>query len=348
MASSRPSRVRRPGEPVESSSRGQGGLTPTAWLALVRGHDVQGASSSRYEDVTGESYLWDETVHQHAKVAAGDLVVVWDGDTLIGVSRIDHIEQKTDVAKTIFKCPGCQRASFKRRHASTPIYRCFRPGCHLEFDQPSREVRTVRAYKSHHGRLWTDLPGVLTGEELRESCYQPRSQHSLRRLDWSRFVQLLEGRGYGGVPDLFSGGGAGRESGHRCTTVRVRRGQAAFRRRLLDAHGGACAITGPCPLAVLEACHLYSYAETGVHLEHGGLLLRRDLHALFDLGLIAFEPPDFKLRVSPALDGYDTYTVLRGRELEVPITAARREWLLAHWELHAPKYAHRGALPDQV
>jgi hypothetical protein len=48
-------------------------------------------------------------------------------------------------------------------------------------------------------------------------------------------------------------------------TVRVRRGQRQFRQHLLTAHGELRAFTGEAPVRVLEAGHLYSYAELGVH-----------------------------------------------------------------------------------
>lgn len=58
--------------------------------------------------------------------------------------------------------------------------------------------------------------------------------------------------------------------GHILEIVRVRRGQRQFREHLLGAQGETCAFTGEAPARVLEAGHLYSYAELGVHHEHGG------------------------------------------------------------------------------
>lgn len=72
--------------------------------------------------------------------------------------------------------------------------------------------------------------------------------------------------------------------------MRVRVGQAEFRLRLLARYGNVCAFSGPSPTAALEAAHLYSYAAEGRHHDDGGFLLRRDLHRLFDLGLLAVEP----------------------------------------------------------
>ena len=86
-------------------------------------------------------------------------------------------------------------------------------------------------------------------------------------------------------------------NGHRQTLTRVRIGQAAFRKQLLDQFGEVCALTGPCPAEVLEAGHLYSYSKLGRHHKHGGLLLRRDVHALFDRGRLAVDPRHHRNRL---------------------------------------------------
>lgn len=64
----------------------------------------------------------------------------------------------------------------------------------------------------------------------------------------------------------------------------MRIGQPAFRAELARKYGPIGAFSGPAPAEAREACHLYSYAEIGHHDIEGGLLLRRDLHRLFDQG----------------------------------------------------------------
>jgi predicted restriction endonuclease len=64
----------------------------------------------------------------------------------------------------------------------------------------------------------------------------------------------------------------------------VRRGQPAFRRRLLAAYEGTCCISGWAPEAVLEAAHIQEHSKAGLNSMANGLLLRSDLHALFDEG----------------------------------------------------------------
>lgn len=68
-----------------------------------------------------------------------------------------------------------------------------------------------------------------------------------------------------------------------------RQGQPAFRRRLLDAYGNRCAISGCDCADALEAAHIRPYK--GKHTNHikNGILLRSDLHTLFDLGKIRID-----------------------------------------------------------
>ncbi|MGW0409856.1 HNH endonuclease [Streptomyces collinus] len=122
--------------------------------------------------------------------------------------------------------------------------------------------------------------------------------------------------------------------GHRSLMVRARVGQGVFRRRLLEERGAICAFTGPAPAAALEAAHLYSYAADGQHRPQGGLLLRRDLHRLFDLGLIAVDTRQNTLDVAPQLAGFADYTRLHGLPVAVPLGSGHQAWLAAHWDLH--------------
>ena len=90
----------------------------------------------------------------------------------------------------------------------------------------------------------------------------------------------------------------------------VRRGQAGFRNQLLAIYG-CCAMSG-CDLPeVLEAAHIVAYLGPGTNHVQNGLLLRSDLHALFDLGLLAFDENSFTILVSARLNGTE-YEGLRG------------------------------------
>lgn len=77
----------------------------------------------------------------------------------------------------------------------------------------------------------------------------------------------------------------------------ARLGQGAFRVLVTDAYHRRCAVTGERTLPVLEAAHIQPFAEHGLHLIANGLLLRSDLHTLFDRGYVTVTP-DLRLEVS--------------------------------------------------
>jgi putative restriction endonuclease len=68
--------------------------------------------------------------------------------------------------------------------------------------------------------------------------------------------------------------------------IEPRLGQGAFRVTVTDAYGRRCALTGERTLPILDAAHIKAYAEGGAHQVVNGLLLRTDIHRLFDIGYV--------------------------------------------------------------
>lgn len=122
--------------------------------------------------------------------------------------------------------------------------------------------------------------------------------------------------------------------GRATTKTRVRLGQGRFRRTTLGRYGATCAFTGPAPEAVLDAAHLYSFAKVGEHRDHGGLLLRNDIHRLFDRGAISVDPAGWTVDVRDDVRAYAQYASLHGRPLSVQLVTTQRQWITDHWEQH--------------
>ena len=101
-----------------------------------------------------------------------------------------------------------------------------------------------------------------------------------------------------------------------------RRGQPEFRRKLLHLYQSRCAISGCDIEAVLEAAHIFPYKGPKTNTASNGILLRADLHTLFDLKLISIDK-NFRLLVSEKLNGsiYETY---RGKRLRLPNKSSHR------------------------
>ena len=72
--------------------------------------------------------------------------------------------------------------------------------------------------------------------------------------------------------------------------IRPRLGQGAFRVLVTDIYERRCAVTQERTLPALEAAHIRPYGDGGAHEAENGLLLRRDIHSLFDAGYVTVTP----------------------------------------------------------
>ncbi|MEO5617210.1 MAG: HNH endonuclease [Candidatus Eisenbacteria bacterium] len=118
--------------------------------------------------------------------------------------------------------------------------------------------------------------------------------------------------------------------------VRPRLGQGIFRLSVTDAYGRSCAVTQEHSLPALEAAHIKPFGEGGEHEVSNGLLLRSDIHRLFDKGYVGVTP-EHRFVVSKRLkDDFSngrSYYPLHGQEIGVPSRAEDRpspKWLEWH------------------
>jgi putative restriction endonuclease len=103
--------------------------------------------------------------------------------------------------------------------------------------------------------------------------------------------------------------------------VHPRLGQGAFRILVTDKYQRRCAVTGERTLPALDAAHIRPYSHGGLHAVSNGLLLRRDIHSLFDAGYVTVTP-NYRFEVSKRIreefeNGRDYYA-LKDRLLTVP------------------------------
>jgi len=106
-----------------------------------------------------------------------------------------------------------------------------------------------------------------------------------------------------GIPPAAGASVHADQPGERFGSAQVivpRLGQGGFRVRVTDAYGRACAITTEHSLPVLDAAHIRPFAEGGTHDVRNGILLRTDIHRLFDQGLVTVTP-DYRFVVSDRL-----------------------------------------------
>ena len=101
-------------------------------------------------------------------------------------------------------------------------------------------------------------------------------------------------------------------------SVLGRLGQQRFRADVLRAYGGRCAITGCAEGTVLQAAHIWPVQRGGRHAIENSVLLRADLHNLFDLGLLKVTH-ELRVEINPAVSD-PQYAQLRGNTVSVPAT----------------------------
>jgi putative restriction endonuclease len=109
--------------------------------------------------------------------------------------------------------------------------------------------------------------------------------------------------------------------------VRPRLGQGAFRLLVTDIYKRRCAITQERTLPALDAAHVRPYAEGGVHDVTNGLLLRRDLHSLFDRGYVTVTPElrfEVSRRIKEEFENGRDYYALHGRSVQPPDDVSRQ------------------------
>lgn len=110
-------------------------------------------------------------------------------------------------------------------------------------------------------------------------------------------------------------------------SVALRRGQPAFRNKLLSIYAGACAITGTRLPQILEAAHIVPYRGEKTNHVTNGILLRADIHTLFDLGLLGVDQ-NYKVVVSKSLQGSE-YEKYNGQKIALPANKAEQPSLPA-------------------
>jgi hypothetical protein len=118
------------------------------------------------------------------------------------------------------------------------------------------------------------------------------------------------------------------KAGHRKSLVQItlRPEQAKFREKLMIVYGRKCVITGCKIPEILQAAHIVPYAKNPKNHIINGLLLRSDIHALFDRGLLEIErkPTAEYLEVilAPSLQREHDYSPLHKRKIALEIDKA--------------------------
>ena len=281
------------------------GVTDYRWFKFLRELSLQPPSSASLKDSPGldEVNFWQPSpAAQFRAIGEGDLFLFKlhrqqaSGEDLIagGVVFYRYLELPVSLAWETFGMEnGCR--SYAELSQAILQYRPSRSTTRAEDFKIGCIVLTQPFFLDQAD--WFPLPGWSTSI-VRGKTYSLDSQDG--QYLWQKVMEVWQREN---VPDRLSEGQrvmAEQECYGRETTIRPRLGQGTFRVAVTEAYQRSCAVTGEHSLPALEAAHIKPYGDSGPHAVSNGLLLRSDLHRLFDCGYITVTS-DFHIEVSTRL-----------------------------------------------
>ncbi len=153
---------------------------------------------------------------------------------------------------------------------------------------------------------------------------------------WHKLQLILSRRQLPHEPDLRTDEERARYGKE--TLIKPRLGQGSFKILVTDAYRRSCAITQERVLPVLEAAHIKPYSDDGPHEVRNGVLLRSDMHKLFDSGYLTITPKlhiEISRRIREEFDNGEYYFTFHGNHVSPPTRlndSPSREFLTWHNE----------------
>lgn len=298
---------------------------PRAWLLMTFGQEQTYGGHLGYTDELSKVYQYDSFVSNYRQITEGDFALLRDKQKLLGIARIERIDTRQG-NKERFIRPECGTPRIYLRKTKNPKFRCQNAGGHI-FDPPVRQVVSCNLYTAYFGNSFISAEAAVSLATLRKACPRYNEQLAMQLLDF----KLVETALLEKVPaveqllavqnnlDYIEADDAeppvnttenqsltpyfpilsdSRQAVMR--QIRVRRGQRTFRQALRARYGNQCMITGCQLLDIIEAAHILPYRGDADNHPENGLLLRADLHTLFDLDLVGIEPESLKVQFHPA------------------------------------------------
>ena len=317
------------------------------WVLLVYGGERSYAGNPGYSDVPSAEYRFDSSVPNHKRLAAGDLVAVRTRAGIEGFAKIASISSKPGT-RVRRECPQCGIPGLRERHNAVPRFRC-RQG--HEFDQPAEKLTECTQYVADFDRSFIRLPEALAPQfAIKMRLSAAAQQFAIQPADFSLVdaIHLPEQvrawvAGLSGVSTLTPVDADDDRIDNPYTPslqdsretvlrqIRNRRGQRLFRDQLLEAFDSRCVVTGCRIVDLLEAAHIYPYRSPSDNHPSNGLLLRADIHTLFDLQLVGVDPASLTVNLHPCLQQSE-YAALAGHSITVSKGSLSDASLRWRWE----------------
>lgn len=288
-------------------------MTQRAWsFKTIEQGDLRYFGNDGYHDDYSAFYRYDSFVANHKQVKKDDIVIITNRENVLGVSIIDKLTSKK-INKKRNKCIhlDCDAKKITQRKSKIPEWRC---GNGHEFDAPRVLFEPAEEFLADYEMNYNDVKNISMDKLIAET---PRynGQMSIQEvnLPWAEgllshvgpiFPVVSENDADCDTPSLDAEDQ--RKSVER--QIKQRRGQKKFRDALLKKNP-VCAVTGCALIDILEAAHIDAYRNDSHNHISNGLLLRSDIHTLFDLNLFAINPETKNIHFSDKAlsENYDSY-----------------------------------------
>lgn len=334
---------------VRSNGLGAAVNSGRAWVLTSIDDGLHYGGNTGYSDDPATTYRYDSTVPNHKQLSPGDLVFIRNRRVLTGVAVVENVTSAPST-KVRQRCPSCGVVNIKERATRKPIWRC-RNG--HEFADPVTDLIPVIAYAAEYGGTFVKGPPGIVASALKAAALRPNDQLAIEEVDPNQLASLISSADTKlmhlfarnaqsrqlefdeGAPDEYRDNSSIFSADTRLSTLRAikaRRGQRSFRRALIRRYGESCMISGCQLLDIVEAAHIWPYRGEHTNNVQNGLLLRSDLHTLFDLDLLGITAETLTIHFHPiaAAAGYASF---EGQKLSVQ--QARRpaqQALRARWD----------------
>ncbi|AYB30978.1 HNH endonuclease [Chryseolinea soli] len=317
------------------------------WIVkTVSDEDRAYKSIEGYNDTTKSTYNYDDSVPNHRQLKVGDVIIIVNKIKILGFAKVESIATEKGL-KIRRKCPHCGATNYDARLHKSPLYRCNRGH---EFDEPIEETVDSIKFKAEYPSTFIEPSRDFSISEIRP--YYKRNYNrnlSIQALDVKFLEEIFPAmsrqffvrNSYPGPDESAELLPIATENPYQLSNVderaiinsqiKARRGQRAFRMKLMTRYGERCMVTGCKIKDILEAAHISPYRGVKDNNIHNGLILRSDVHTLFDLDLIGIEPDRLEVKIADTLKGssydkYDGVALQCGHSIQPSTDALRARW----------------------
>ncbi|OQP61907.1 hypothetical protein A3860_29875 [Niastella vici] len=298
------------------------------WILKSKGENSAFGGNTGYADKVDAVYVYDTNVKNHDKVKVNDYVVIVNKKYILGFAKINSVMERKNVPKVRYRCPECNTQEHYKRVGITPTYKCRNKH---EFDNPIEQNILVNEYTAHYNSSFIPAPPktdvkILRAYFIRWNLYysiQPAEVTFLNdnfRPIYNRLknkTTAIAPKPAFEIPVLhpYEPDSADTRT-YKLRKTPSRQGQQRFKEQLLGIYGDTCMLTGCNIKETIEASHICFYRGKKDHHPANGLLLRKDIHSLFDANLFGIHPETMKVHLHSSLRN-SYYEKLEGKSIKL-------------------------------